>query len=263
MPDPVPNQPADAPGTITARPASTKFLDRLSLILPQLGVWLAAGAIIILGLGIVVMLVAGLFVKSSIVRELANVDLARGVITFIFAVGTIGIALLLTLGALLGSHTVEVFAKAKEVLTVLIGVFGTILGFYFGTAEKSGGTVEIAEMKLTDTSLITHVAGGIQPYRYSITSDDPGIAPIKNRISDDGWVVETLAKTPKPGAVLTLEVSDSKDKKGSRKLDIPGAAKASPTASPQKSETPGTRPPATPTVTGSPPAPTDTASPAR
>lgn len=263
MSDPVPNQPVEAQGAVPARPASPKFFDRLSLILPQLGVWLAAGAIVILGLGIVVMLVAGLFVKSSIVRELANVDLARGVITFIFAVGTIGIALLLTLGALLGNHTIEAFTKAKEVLTVLIGVFGTILGFYFGTAEKSGGTVEIAEMKLTDTSLITHVAGGIQPYRYSITSDDPGISPIKNRISDDGWVVETLPKTPKPGAVLTLEVSDSKDKKGSRKLDIPGAAKASPTPSPQKPATPGTEPSATPTASSSPSKPIETASPAR
>jgi len=88
-------------------------------------------------------IVLGLFIRSSIVRELASPDLARGVITFIFAVGTVGIALLLAVGALVGQHSVEEFAKAKEILTVLIGVFGTILGFYFGTAAGGGQKLDV------------------------------------------------------------------------------------------------------------------------
>jgi len=51
----------------------------------------------------------------------------------------------LAVGALVGQHSVEEFAKAKEILTVLIGVFGTILGFYFGTAAGGGQKLDVAE----------------------------------------------------------------------------------------------------------------------
>ncbi len=104
------------------------------VIEPKLSAWAAVLLIALVGIGMAVYLGWGLFAKDSIVRELASVDLARGVITFIFAVGTIGIAILLTLGALLGNQPPDVFEKAKGILTVLIGVFGTILGFYFGSA---------------------------------------------------------------------------------------------------------------------------------
>src|SRR5947207_2671906 len=87
----------------------------------KLGAWSFVAVIAVLGIGLAVAIIWGLFAKGSIVRELASVDLARGVITFIFAIGTIGIALLLTFGALLGGLKPEDFANAKGVLTVLIG----------------------------------------------------------------------------------------------------------------------------------------------
>src|SRR5882762_5694132 len=129
--------------------------NRFMSLLPNVGLVVLG----VLGITLVLSIVLGLFIRSSIVRELASPDLARGVITFIFAVGTVGIALLLAVGALVGQHSVEEFAKAKEILTVLIGVFGTILGFYFGTAAGGGQKLDIAEMRLTDKQLMTHVAG--------------------------------------------------------------------------------------------------------
>jgi len=211
------------------------FKDHFQRILPLVGAWLTVAAIALLGMGIVGLLVFGLFAKGSIVRELASVDYARGVITFIFAVGTMGIALLLTLGALLGSHTLEVFAKAKEVLTALIGVFGTILGFYFGTASGGPQKLDIADIRLTDKQLMTHVAGGTRPYRYSIMSSEKDFTPVTDQVSKDGWIVQPLSSIPKAGSI-TVDVLDGRDLKGSRELKL-SAETPSPTPSPSTSAT--------------------------
>src|ERR1051325_7620054 len=115
-----PDQKNDGKGA--TKGVETKWSRFLSF-LPAIG----AGAVGAVGLGLCVAIVWGLFTHDSIVRELGNADLARGVITFVFAIGTIGIALLVVLGALIGDHSDTQLGRAKEVLTTLIGVFGTIL----------------------------------------------------------------------------------------------------------------------------------------
>ncbi len=62
---------------------------------------------------------------------------ARILITFLVAVGTIAIAFLTILTAMVIREYKERFALAKEVLTILVGILGTIVGFYFGTAKAT------------------------------------------------------------------------------------------------------------------------------
>jgi len=174
---------------------------------------------LVAGLGLAGVIVLGLFRQNSIVRDLANADLARGVITFIFAIGTIGVALLVTFGALIGGNNEQELAKAKDVLTVLIGVFGTILGFYFGTATGGAQKLDIAELRITDKQVMTHVAGGTPPYRYSITSSEKEFAPVTDQVSKDGWIVQPLSTTPKAGSI-TVDVLDSRDLKGARERNL-------------------------------------------
>jgi hypothetical protein len=88
---------------------------------------------------IMAMLFIYFFAKSTPGQVgIANVDYARGMITLLFTVGTVIIALLLTLSAifLTGSDAKERFDRGKEVLSLLIGIFGTIIGFYFGSASQ-------------------------------------------------------------------------------------------------------------------------------
>src|ERR1022692_4590744 len=185
----------------------TRFLS----FLPAIG----AAAVGLVGLGLCGAIVWGLFTHNSIVRELGNADLARGVITFVFAIGTIGIALLVVLGALIGDHSDTQLGRAKEVMTILIGVFGTILGFYFGAANVNSQKLEVADIRITDKQLTTHVAGGTPPYRYSITSNEKDFKQVKDQTSADGWIVQQIDMVPKTGKI-TVDVIDSRDLKGSR-----------------------------------------------
>ena len=96
---------------------------------------------------------------------------------------TIGIALMLVLGALLltGDDRKDRFAQGKEVLTILVGIFGTILGFYFGSEKSSKNTepsLEVAPVlvaRAPDGRLVsvgTSITGGRPPYTFSIALKD-------------------------------------------------------------------------------------------
>ena len=64
-------------------------------------------------------------------------DAARVLITFLVAVSTVAIAFLAILTAMVIREYKERFALAKEILTLLVGILGTIVGFYFGAATKA------------------------------------------------------------------------------------------------------------------------------
>jgi DNA mismatch repair ATPase MutL len=141
-----------------------RFAFLLSYIVPLL--------IGLLGVCLAVSIILGLLLPHSIVWKLHNPDLARGVITFIFAVGTVGIALLLTVGALVGKYSGDEFTKAKEVLTILIGVFGTILGFYFG-ASKAPPATSAPASPASSSQIKTSKAVSAGPTAVSSTSSTP------------------------------------------------------------------------------------------
>jgi hypothetical protein len=86
------------------------------------------------------LIIFGLFsfaLNDQMLAQLAQVERARGLITFLFAVATVGIALIIVLAIFLSTGTAEEvkerFQMGKDILAVLIGVFGTIIGFYFGS----------------------------------------------------------------------------------------------------------------------------------
>jgi Mn2+/Fe2+ NRAMP family transporter len=87
---------------------------------------------------------------SGAAQGIWTVEYARGLITLLFSVGTIVIALILTLSAifLTGTDVKERFDRAKEILTILIGIFGTIVGFYFGSLSANpNGQTDAAKAK--------------------------------------------------------------------------------------------------------------------
>jgi hypothetical protein len=73
-------------------------------------------------------------------QKLADKEVARGLITFLIAIATVGIAIILAISTLVlteGDAGDKRFDRGKQVLSVLIGVLGTIVGFYFGSAPDT------------------------------------------------------------------------------------------------------------------------------
>jgi hypothetical protein len=135
----------------------------------------------------------GLFEPSkTLLHQLGDTAIARGLITFLVAVSTVAIALFLTLFIVITPDPADVkerFPFGKEVFTALIGILGTIIGFYFGSGEKSPTTqkeLAVVEMKLQpdrpkkndEINLTASINGGRPPYAYTIRFAPTSLTPI-------------------------------------------------------------------------------------
>jgi uncharacterized membrane protein len=144
--------------------------------------------------------------KGSVLDKLKDGEYARGLITYLFAVGTIGAVVILILAALTGTGETEErdarFDKAKEIFSLLIGIFGTIIGFYFGSIkaeEETQGTTDmaVAAPLVPDTvaagqpvSVISNASGGSPPYLYSVGFGPTAGGGFVKR--SQGWIREEL-----------------------------------------------------------------------
>ena len=111
----------------------------------------------VLGIGVLIVATFVTILYKIKLTDLAEVNNARGLLTFLFGLTTVGIAIIVVLSVFLSIGTkeelAERFQRGKDILTVLIGVFGAILGFYFGTDKGATETKPL-------TSQIQQIPGG-------------------------------------------------------------------------------------------------------
>jgi hypothetical protein len=203
--------------------------------------WQSIVLVLILG-GIFVALYVGLYqADGRFLSSLRETDVSRGLITFVVAVTTVSIALVLAVYVMASNEQAAVlkerFSYAKDVLATLVGILGTILGFYFGTTVNTQvEAVQVAEPQVRGTQLVAHVTGGSPPYRYTLLL--PGVEQSKtpSKVSKDGWIFEQLPSSLKKDDPVSLDVSDSKDKKASRAFKyVPEVPSAGETPKPNQS----------------------------
>jgi hypothetical protein len=154
--------------------------------------------------------------KGRVLIGMGKTSFARGLITWLFAVVTIGTAILLVLSALLGTEQAK-FDNGKEVLSLLLGVFGTIVGFYFASELSRGLEADLAvssimtnvqEVRPGGSVIATaFVRGGTPPYRFAVAADkDPLPAEYPGLVRLDGWIVKEVSIPSTSTGVTTLTV---------------------------------------------------------
>jgi len=124
---------------------SSKFAQVLALS----GAW----AVALLGVVVVVALGFGIFGKGDFLQHVANTETARGLITFLIVFSTVGIALILTISTVVtsgGANFDKQFDQGKQVLTSLLAITGTIVGFYYGATKPD---VAKPPLKITTSTL--------------------------------------------------------------------------------------------------------------
>lgn len=96
-----------------------------------------AALLVVFGLVVAAFLTFGLFTSDFLI-VIASQDAARGLITFLVSFTSIAIITLVAIATFwLSAEDLERrFSYAKDIVSIIVGVLGTILGFYFGSADK-------------------------------------------------------------------------------------------------------------------------------
>jgi hypothetical protein len=148
----------------------------------------------------------GLSGNKGFLSGLADPQVARGLITFLIAITTLGIAVILAFSTIFGSDGDggdERFDHGKQILSTLMSVLGTIVGFYFGSAtlqSSASSTLSIGQVSISDTQpkkgqtfvIKASIVGGRSPYTYSIVFDDDILEPVKDMQSPDGTIKQEI-----------------------------------------------------------------------
>lgn len=175
--------------------------------------------------------------------DLSNKEAARGMITFVVSVVTVAIGLFLVVGAafMSGSKDLEKrFAFGKDVFTVLIGVLGTVMGFYYGQTatgaaanannqSQTAQTLQISAPRAdpatprinTDFTVTADISGGEGPFTYTVTFDNANAitTPAVDVPSESANISRkfTLANSPDLAAQpigFTITATDKNKKTG-------------------------------------------------
>lgn len=196
-------------------------------------------------LGLAVLWFISRRLDSTTLEQLNDVATARGLITFVLAISTVAAAMILVLAAIVSEGTADDIkmrlGEGRQVLAPLIGILGTIVGFYFGQAPANpgqsasgagqaqtlrvGAVVPSTQQVLPGgvVTITSSVAGGRPPYTVTITL--PGIgAPISDKLAAAGDIRRevSIPKDAKPSDVTAqVTVEDASGASAGMKADRP------------------------------------------
>lgn len=216
-----------------------------------------------MGLAALLLVFLGIPLSTGVLLEkLANQDIARGLITFLIAVTAAALFVIMGVSTIVKSDAPDAdkeFDRGKQVLTMLVGILGTIVGFYFGTAGNPSQTpLKVSDLTVDKAqaarnqqfSISATVTGGKAPYKYTITFS-PALnldSPIQNKESKDGKIRELItvpaSLSQDQDEEYSIEVVDSAGKtetaKGDKKIKVTvnPAGPAAPPKEPEKKEAP-------------------------
>ena len=135
--------------------------------------WSAESALVAAGLIVAIVVASALF-YTNLIEKLASPGSARGLITFLFSFITISVILIVIIALLWMDKDEDLdnrFTKAKDIIAILVGILGTIVGFYFGSNPTGSLTVGSAgQTELSSTN------GATTSRSVASSSAGPGVS---------------------------------------------------------------------------------------
>jgi hypothetical protein len=167
-----------------------------------------------------------IWLRLPVIDKLSEPAFARGLITFVICMATVGLAFMLVFYAFSESSD-ERFKRAREIFAGMLGILGTIVGFYFGTMSTGPTPITIADIQVRGVEVATYVTGGVPPYQSAIKAtgkfiekDEPVKLPTPPLlVSQDGWVKYIFAN-PIKEAVIEIDIKDSQNRTASKKVNF-------------------------------------------
>jgi hypothetical protein len=174
--------------------------------------------------------------NSSFFSSLAQVDQARGLITFLVAISAVAVILLTAINIFWGNTQAEFkerFTAAKDLVTLVVGVLGTILGFYFGSVssdhllqlsfDKPGSYSSVSAG--SNIPVTATAKNGVSPFNFDLlVLDAQGNLISKdaeNKQSDKAFISQDIKAPPKPGNYsIVLLLRDSKGQQTKSTVDF-------------------------------------------
>jgi hypothetical protein len=161
--------------------------------------WIFFSALGLLAMAVIIAVLYSTFASNGdLLEALGESNVARGLITFLIAFTTVVIALIIVVSSVTLEDSPENdkrFDRGKQVLSILIGVLGTIVGFYYGSSTKTTEPVATNIPRITSQALKNGIVGqkyedvlkeegGKAPFRWKVTPDLPhGLV-----LADDGKI---------------------------------------------------------------------------
>ena len=217
-----PSPPPPSPSPLPSPPSSSKTLS-LSPTLTSATGWQKAWPYV--GMAMLGIVFAGLawFLYSYAAgvgfAKLGTIEGTRPLLVIAAIMSTIAFGGALLFGSLFSSDGTfeERFRHAREIFLVFSGIFGTVIGFYFGAGEGKGPILSVSAT-LQETTLVAYAAGGTPPYKITVTYGPKNAT--KSEETKDGWARFVFDKEKDNITPLQLGATDSKNVQGSSSVAL-------------------------------------------
>ncbi|HEU5135380.1 MAG TPA: hypothetical protein VFU13_09585 [Steroidobacteraceae bacterium] len=135
------------------------------------------------------------YIKTTGVANLSQIEYTRPLLVLTAIIATVLFGGALLFAAIFTSDDPENFSQrfrpAREIFLVFSGIFGTIIGFYFGAGDASSPQLAVSAQR-EQAQLVAHITGGMQPYQVDFTPED---GKTESKTSRDGWARFGIAAT--------------------------------------------------------------------
>jgi len=151
--------------------------------------------------------------------KIATIEGTRPLLVIAAIISTIAFGGALLIGSLFSSEGTfeDRFRHSREIFLVFSGIFGTVIGFYFGAGDSRAPQLGIDAI-LQDTTVVAYATGGTPPYKITVAYGSKGRT--KTEETKTGWA--RFAFDKKTDNIIHLKVSaiDNKNLQGIFALEL-------------------------------------------